>query len=117
MMNNTVGSICLIGARVLEEATIITKLRQAGAIILGKANMSEWAAWRSMLNSTSMGWSPYGGQTVGHTVSTRTRAAAPVAIPINPRQDVVGPMARTVRDSASLCPSSLVVKIRMTVTQ
>ncbi|MCJ1400597.1 hypothetical protein MMC11_003803 [Xylographa trunciseda] len=61
-MNNTAGSVCLLGAQVLEEASIITKLREAGAIILGKTNLSEWAGFRSNFDTTSLGWSGYGGQ-------------------------------------------------------
>ncbi|MCJ1394278.1 hypothetical protein MMC18_007156 [Xylographa bjoerkii] len=61
-MNNTAGSVCLLGAQVLEEASIITKLRKAGAIILGKANLGEWAGFRSEFDTTSLGWSGYGGQ-------------------------------------------------------
>jgi amidase len=41
------------------------KLRAAGAILLGKSGMSEWAAYRSSSNATSMGWSGYGGQVLG----------------------------------------------------
>lgn len=41
------------------------KLRAAGAVILGKTAMSEWAAYRSYINMTTMGWSGYGGQVLG----------------------------------------------------
>ena len=44
------------------EATVVSKLRNAGAIILGKANMGEWAQMRSRRASSSHGWSAYGGQ-------------------------------------------------------
>ena len=53
-----------MGARVSEGATVVSRLRKAGAVILGKANLSEWAGARSSFN-TSQGWSGYGGQTVG----------------------------------------------------
>lgn len=62
-MNNTAGSYALLGAKVSEDSTVVAKLRKAGAIILGKTNLSEWAACRSF--NTSQGWSAYGGQTVG----------------------------------------------------
>ena len=45
------------------DATVAAKLRAAGAILLGKANLSQWANFRSF-NSTS-GWSAYGGQVTG----------------------------------------------------
>ena len=62
-MNTTAGSYALVGARVKEDSTVVAKLRQAGAIILGKTSLAEWAACRSK-NSTSS-WSAYGGQTYG----------------------------------------------------
>ncbi|MCJ1377302.1 hypothetical protein MMC17_000396 [Xylographa soralifera] len=147
-MNNTAGSVCLLGAQVLEEASIITKLRRAGAIILGKANLSEWAGFRSDFHTTSLGWSGYGGQGRGAyredqdpggsssgsavavsvglaaaAVGTETRGSIIIpaewnnlvgvkptlglvsrhmVIALCPRQDVVGPMARTVKDAAYL---------------
>jgi amidase len=62
-MNNTAGSYALLGAKVPEDSTVVDKLRKAGAIILGKTNLSQWASFRGV-NSTN-GWSAYGGQTVG----------------------------------------------------
>ncbi|OTA03369.1 Amidase [Trichoderma parareesei] len=62
-MNNTAGSYALLGAKVPEDSTIAAKLRKAGAIILGKANMSQWAASRELINHE--GWSAHGGQAVG----------------------------------------------------
>ena len=55
----------MVGATVSREATVVTKLRDAGAVILGKATMGEWAQMRSRKASSSHGWSAYGGQTVG----------------------------------------------------
>ena len=60
-MNNSAGSYALLGAKVPRDSTVASKLRRAGAIILGKANLSQWANYRS--NNTSNGWSAYGGQT------------------------------------------------------
>ncbi|KAK3330055.1 amidase [Apodospora peruviana] len=62
-MNNTAGSWALLGAKVAEDSTMAAKLRKAGAIILGKANLSQWANYRS--TNSSNGWSAYGGQTEG----------------------------------------------------
>ncbi|KAF6821789.1 glutamyl-tRNA amidotransferase subunit A (amidase) [Colletotrichum plurivorum] len=62
-MNNTAGSFALVGAKVSEDSTVAAKLRKAGAILLGKASMSQWAQCRSS-NATS-GWSSYGGQVLG----------------------------------------------------
>lgn len=62
-MNNTAGSYALLGAKVYEDSTIAAKLRKAGAIILGKANLSQWAASREL--AMHEGWSAHGGQAVG----------------------------------------------------
>ncbi|KIW72248.1 hypothetical protein PV04_00456 [Phialophora macrospora] len=62
-MDNTAGSYALAGARVPRDSTIAAKLRKAGAIILGKTNLSQWANYRSY--NTSNGWSAIAGQTVG----------------------------------------------------
>lgn len=59
-METTAGSLALLGTRPGQDATVAARLRQAGALILGKANLSEWANFRST-NSTS-GWSARGGQ-------------------------------------------------------
>jgi len=59
-MQTSAGSLALLGTPPKNDAFAVKKLRDAGAVILGKANMSEWANIRS-LKSTS-GWSPRGGQ-------------------------------------------------------
>jgi amidase len=61
-MGNTCGSYALLGARVPEDSTVAAKLRRAGAILLGKANLSQWANFRSF--NSSNGWSAHGGQTM-----------------------------------------------------
>lgn len=60
-MQTTAGSFALAGRPALQDATVAAKLRAGGAVILGKANLSEWANFRST-HSTS-GWSGRGGQT------------------------------------------------------
>lgn len=60
-MNNTAGSYALLGATVPADATVAARLRRAGAVLLGKTNLSQWANYRS--GNTSNGWSAYGGQT------------------------------------------------------
>ncbi|KAK3356730.1 amidase [Lasiosphaeria hispida] len=59
-MNNTAGSLALLGARVPRDAFVASRLRTAGAIILGKSNLSQWANFRS--SNSSNGWSAHGGQ-------------------------------------------------------
>jgi amidase len=60
-MTTTAGSLALAGSIPARDAFVVQKLRQAGAVILGKTNLSEWANFRST-HSTS-GWSARGGQT------------------------------------------------------
>ena len=59
------GSFALLGATVSRESTVVTRLREAGAVVLGKATMGEWAQFRSRRASSSHGWSAYGGQCFG----------------------------------------------------
>lgn len=62
-MDNTAGSYSLAGAKVPRDSTLASKLRKAGAVILGKANLSQWANFRSF--NSSNGWSAIGGQVIG----------------------------------------------------
>jgi amidase len=62
-LNNTAGSYALLGAKVSQDSTVAAKLRNAGAILLGKSNLSQWEFFRSV--NTTQGWSAYGGQTLG----------------------------------------------------
>ena len=60
-MKTTAGSLALIDNMAAADAFIVKKLRDAGAVILGKTNLSEWANFRSTRSSS--GWSSRGGQT------------------------------------------------------
>ena len=60
-MMTTAGSLALVGVKPPKDAFIVTRLRAAGALILGKTNLSEWANFRS--SKSSSGWSARGGQT------------------------------------------------------
>ncbi|MEV0661126.1 amidase family protein [Actinomadura luteofluorescens] len=69
-MPTTAGSEALRNAVPSRDAELVARLRRADAIILGKANLSEWAAYRS--NVIPHGWSPVGGQTRNPYVLNRT---------------------------------------------
>jgi len=60
-MQTTAGSLALAGSHAARDAFVAAQLRQAGAVILGKTNLSEWANFRS--SHSSSGWSSRGGQT------------------------------------------------------
>jgi len=60
-MHTTAGSLALAGHVANEDAFLVSRLRDAGAVILGKSNLSEWANFRS--EHSSSGWSSIGGQT------------------------------------------------------
>ncbi len=59
-MQTTAGSLALLGSKPTQDATVALRLREAGAIIIGKANLSEWANFRS--TKSTGGWSARGGQ-------------------------------------------------------
>ncbi|HEX2350420.1 MAG TPA: amidase [Ktedonobacterales bacterium] len=59
-MQTTAGSLALADSRPASDAFVAVRLRAAGAVLLGKANMSEWANFRS--SQSSSGWSARGGQ-------------------------------------------------------
>ncbi|HEX7114689.1 MAG TPA: amidase [Steroidobacter sp.] len=59
-MQTRAGSLALVGAPAPQDATVAQRLRDAGAVILGKANLSEWANFRGFQSSS--GWSGVGGQ-------------------------------------------------------
>src|SRR2546425_2450648 len=59
-MQTAAGSFALVGTPALQDSTVAANLRKAGAVILGKTNLSEWANFRSFHSSS--GWSGRGGQ-------------------------------------------------------
>ena len=60
-METTAGSLAMVGVKPQRDAYIVAQLRKAGAVILGKTNLSEWANFRSTRSSS--GWSARGGLT------------------------------------------------------
>jgi amidase len=120
-MPTTAGSLALLGEPAPRDATVAAKLREAGAVILGKTNLSEWANFRS--TRASSGWSGRGGLTRNPyvldrsacgsssgsgaavaagfvTVAIGTETNGSIICPISATQDTAGPIARDVRDAA-----------------
>ena len=102
-MHTTAGSLALIGSRPTQDATVARKLREAGAIILGKTNLSEWANFRS--TSSASGWSGRGGQTRNPYVLDRnpcgSSSGSGAAIAANLAVAALG----TETDGSIVCPS------------
>jgi amidase len=68
-MMTTAGALALEGNIASKDAFIVARLREAGAVLLGKTNLSEWANFRSTRSSS--GWSSRGGQTKNPNVLNR----------------------------------------------
>ena len=114
-MTTTAGSLALAGHRPPADAFIVRKLREAGAVILGKANLSEWANFRS--TNSSSGWSSIGGQTknpYGHGRNPcGSSSGSAVAVAASLTSVAVG----TETNGSIVCPASVngVVGIKPTL--
>jgi len=103
-MQTTAGSLALVGSRPPRDAFVAQKLREAGAVLLGKANLSEWANLRS--TTSSSGWSARGGQTRNPYVLDRTpcgsSSGSAVAIAANLAVASLG----SETDGSIICPAT-----------
>ncbi len=103
-MTTTAGSLALNGSVAARDSFVADRLRRAGAVILGKTNLSEWANFRST-RSTS-GWSARGGQTRNPYVLDRnpcgSSSGSGVAVSANLCAAAIG----TETDGSIVCPAS-----------
>ena len=103
-MMTTAGSLALAGSIAPKDATVAKKLRDAGAVIIGKTNLSEWANFRS--SHSSSGWSGRGGQTKNPYVLDRnpcgSSSGTGAAISANLAAIGIG----TETDGSVVCPSN-----------
>ncbi len=114
-MMTTAGSLALDGHRAEVDAPIIKQLREAGAVLLGKTNLSEWANFRSTRSSS--GWSSRGGQTKNPYVLDRSpcgsSSGSGTAVAANLCVVAIG----TETNGSIACPASIngIVGIKPTV--
>jgi amidase len=114
-MATSAGSLALAQNKAAQDAFVARQLREAGAVLLGKTNLSEWANFRST-RSTS-GWSSRGGQTRNPYVLDRTpcgsSSGSGTAVAANLCAAAIG----TETDGSVVCPASVngIVGIKPTV--
>jgi amidase len=114
-MPTTAGSLALLGAPAPRDATVAAKLRKAGAVILGKANLSEWANFRS--TRASSGWSGRGGLTRNPYVLDRSACGSSSGSAAAVAAGFVTVAIGTETNGSIICPSAAsgVVGIKPTV--
>lgn len=104
-MPTTAGSLALAGSPPARDAELVGRLRAAGAVVLGKANMSEWANFRAA--KPTSGWSAVGGQTHNPYVLDRnpcgSSAGSAAAVAASLAQVAVG----TETDGSIVCPAGM----------
>jgi len=114
-METTAGSRALKGSKPLQDSWVAARLRAAGAVILGKANLSEWANFRG--EKSSSGWSGVGGQTHNPYIIDRnpcgSSSGSGAAVSANLTMLAIG----TETNGSIVCPSSAngIVGIKPTV--
>ncbi|HSK80052.1 MAG TPA: amidase, partial [Thermoanaerobaculia bacterium] len=114
-METTAGSLALSGAPAPRDSTVAARLRAAGAVILGKANLSEWANFRGF--GSSSGWSGKGGQTKNPYVLDRNPCGSSSGSAAAVSANFVTVALGTETDGSIVCPSHIngVVGIKPTV--
>ena len=103
-MMTTAGSLALLGSRPAQDSYVARKLREAGAVILGKTNLSEWANFRSS-HSTS-GWSGRGGQTKNAYVQDRNPCGSSSGSGASAAANLCAAAIGSETDGSVVCPSS-----------
>ncbi|KAL3515017.1 hypothetical protein ACH5RR_021919 [Cinchona calisaya] len=114
-LNTTAGSYALLRSVVPQDAGVVKKLRKAGAIILGKASMTEWAAYRS--SSLPNGWNARRGQSVNPYLKSADPCGSSTGSATSVAANMAAVTLGTETAGSILCPSSSnsVVGIKPTV--
>ena len=100
----TAGSLALEGSIPQQDAFVAAQLRRAGAVLLGKANLSEWANFRS--NRSSSGWSARGGQCRNPYVLGRNPCGSSSGSGAATSANLCAAAIGTETDGSIICPSS-----------
>ncbi|MFI5092506.1 MAG: amidase [Candidatus Acidiferrales bacterium] len=103
-MQTTAGSLALLGSKPPEDSFVARKLREAGAVILGKTNLSEWANIRS--NHSISGWSGRGGQTRNPYALDRNPCGSSSGTGAGISANLAAIGIGTETDGSIVCPSS-----------
>lgn len=104
-MPTTAGSVSLAGAPAPRDAEVVRRLREAGAVVLGKTNLSEWANIRSTRSSS--GWSAVGGQTRNPHVLDRSPCGSSSGSGVAVAAGFVVAAIGTETDGSIVCPASV----------
>jgi amidase len=99
----TAGSLALLRSKPARDAFLVKRLRAAGAVILGKSNLSEWANFRS--TNSSSGWSAVGGQTNNPYVLDRNPCGSSSGSPVGVSAHLSTVAIGTETDGSIVCPS------------
>ena len=103
-MATTAGSLALLGAKPPVDAFVVQRLRAAGAVLLGKANLSEWANFRS--SNSSSGWSARGGQCRNPYALDRSPCGSSSGTAAGIAANFAAVGVGTETDGSIVCPSS-----------
>src|SRR5207249_3844337 len=103
-MLTTAGSLALAAGPAPKDAFLVGRLRDAGAVILGKTNLSEWANFRS--NHSTSGWSGRGGQTKNPYVLDRNPCGSSSGSGAAAASNLCAAAIGTETDGSVVCPSS-----------
>jgi len=114
-MQTTAGSLALVGVSAPDDANIISKLREVGAVLLGKTNLSEWANFRS--THSSSGWSGRGGQVRNPFCTDRSPCGSSSGTGAAVSANLCAIGIGTETDGSIVCPSGIngIVGIKPTV--
>ena len=101
----TAGSLALAEAPAATDAALVTRLRQAGAVVLGKTNLSEWADFRS--SHASSGWTGRGGQTRNPYALDRNPCGSSSGSAVAVAAGLVPVAVGSETDGSIICPASM----------